>query len=406
MSMAGQRRRTARKRQGKKKPDLITAEPEDSARSALLARLVVDRSEPKLSPSHLLERQGMVGNQVVARTLGKQQIVRAKQDAGVVGREPISIEIVDAPAKKKGTIKDIVLDSLNTVEAMMNNYTGALENFETVVSNSSKEEAKLKDSSAIALEVVGKFVLDKAKSFAYDLMPGGKYAKEIIGLATSIGEAIEKEKKRSAAAMQENALKDFITGLRTKITEAESNLMAAKQDDAVEAQDKYDKKPTQSEKDGYRDYIEYRNHEITSVFQQFFSINALFTRITEAWINQTQAPGKGAPSMVYINMDKNWNVIGAYVDAPRGSRLAEQLLQTGGGDVELASLDVKRRITWFPAEGEGSGLARVWADVNAAGQIEEIAAWHFGKPYIEQFKALVSSKPVPATTKLTGVKKS
>src|SRR5690606_29527516 len=181
-------------------------------------------------------------------------------------------------------------------------------------------------------------------------------------------------------------------------------LMAAKQDDAVEAQDKYNSKPTASEKEGYRDYIEFRNHEITKMFQQFFSIHALFTRITEAWINQTQAPGSGRPAMVYINMDKDWNVIGASIDAPRGSRLAEQLLQTGGGDVELASLDVKRRITWFPAEGEGAGLARVWADVSAAGQIEEIAAWHFGKPYITQFKALVTSKPVPPTTKLTGVK--
>ena len=370
----------------------------------------VQRQIEEEEPVQMSTDYSLVGRETNAITDdgvgGRYARIASDKVAGPVvqrdGPGEIEVETIDVP-KKKGSVKDIVLDSLNTIQGIIVNFRGALENFETVVTQSSQEEAIPKATGLIVLDEISKFAMDKVFKLATEVVPGGKVASDLLSLGKSIGEAIEKEKKRAATASESNALKNFIIALRKKLTSAESNVLASKQDDAVSAQQKYDGLST-GKRQTYRSYQELNNSILTKQHSTF-SVDALFTLIAERWINQSKAPGKKYAAQVAISLDKDWKVINAYINAPRGSRLAEELLKSGGGEIDLTALDVPKHVTWFPLSGqEGAGLVRCFAFVSAKGKITKVGAWTMGAPYLGKFLNLVTTKPIPKTVKLSGHK--
>jgi hypothetical protein len=303
-------------------------------------------------------------------------------------------------------VKDIVLDTMNTTESIFVNYDGALDIFERVVDSSSKEEAAPKSTGLIVLEEVSKFAFKKVIDEITELVPGGKYVKDLIELSKSTLEAIEAEKKRSGKATEENSLKDFIVKMRKQIRTGWSQALQNKQDIAVEAQDVYDKKST-GDKEVYRRFLEVQNKLLTDQANSIFSINSLFTQISEGWINESKAPDKEYAAEVLIKLDKDWNVLSAYIDAPRGSRIAEELSNSGAQKVDLTSFDVPRHIMWYPlSDQEGGGLAWCEAQVDAKGHASQASANYFGSSYFNQFIKLLGSKPIPESTKISGFKTS
>lgn len=323
----------------------------------------------------------------------------------MIGVDLVPEEPVPVP-RKRGSIKEIVMDTMGGFEGWMINYNGALENFETVVMQSSKEEAAPKSTGEIVLNEISEFVFREITDFGSKLVPGGKFVKKIIGLGENISSAIEKEKKRQVAASESNSLKSFITILRNIITTMRSTLSDVKVDDAISAHMHYKKQRSRRAKRNYRKKIVLLNKQVSTALYTDFSVDALFNRITEQWIASTKVPGKRQAARVEITLDKGWNVINAYINAPRGSRLAEQLLLTGGGKVNLSELGVPRIVTWFPqSEQEGAGLSRCWAYVSAEGKIiGDLHAWLHGKSFLNEFGKLIKTKPIPNTVKISGYK--
>lgn len=347
--------------------------------------------------SATLQLQRMVGNQATQRLLNLASVsVQRAPDA-------IEVDIIEIPAKKGWTPKEVVRDTLNATESHFIHYDGALEIFAKVVETSSKEEAAPKSTGLIALEEVTKFVFDKAIDKITGMVPGGAVVKGLLDLAKSTTKAIEDEKSRSEKATEDNALKDFINDLRKTIRKGWTTVLSNKEDDAIKAQQIYDGK-TKGEKEAYFGYLELLNKNATDSLTGSSSMEALFELISESWISKNIAPGKKYPAEVVIKLDKNWQVLSAYLDAPRGSRIAEELAKHGA--LDLNNFDAPRSIYWYPqSDQKGGGLSWCSARLGAkASAYSDIGANVLGQHHLQAFVNLLASKPIPDTTKISGKK--
>ena len=313
-------------------------------------------------------------------------------------------EVIVPPPLKNLTIYEIVMDIMETIKGFPDNFLGALKNWIIVVTQKSKEEATPKEVGLIVIEEIGKFALDKAVDYVSSIVPGGKVAKALTSLVKSIGTAIENEKNRVEAATESNILKSFFVSLNTHFTTLHSSINAAKGNDAAAAREKYNHLHSEDEKRKYRERLVINNYMITNDLKTIYSVDALFQNISELWIRKTKMPGEKVYAQVRISLNEDWKVTDAYIDAPRGSRIAEQLLSGGEGKFDLSRFRVPRLIRWFPVPGEGSGLTRCWVHVSADGKFSGWGATLLGRPFLKKFLQLVTSKPIPQTVKLSGHK--
>ena len=373
---------------------------------------VLMSSENSLSPQNILHLQRTIGNQAVMDLVTSRQATHEGNQYNlnqindhVLQRDPnvIDVDIIEIE-QHPGDITDIVTDTLRTARGCLMNFGTALENFETRITNDSGEEAAPKDPAMIAMKEVGTFVLGQLRGQIAGAVPGGKIANDLIGLGEKIGKAIEAEKKRSRNATDKNAAANFIIDMRSLINDAAVDIETNMTEDIVSVRNKYDNAETDGERKAIRNYQELINSNITSMEKSTFSSNALFTNIVEYWINETNS-STGKPARVFINLDADWNVREAYLDAPFGSRLAEQLEKQG--PLNVMELSVPRVIQWFPHYGkEGGGLVRCLADMDAEGaQAKNVRAMGFqSQGYLQQFINLLSTQPIPETTTVNGNK--
>jgi len=364
-----------------------------------------------LTPQNILHLQRTIGNQAVIDLMASKQSnhaqsvqLKSKKDH-LLQRDPdvVDVDIIEIE-QHPGDITDIVTDTLRTARGCLMNFGTALENFETRITNDSGEEAAPKDPAMIAMKQVGTFVLGQLRGQIAGAVPGGKIASDLVGLGESIVKAIEAEKKRSKKAGDKNAAANFIIDMRSLINDAAVDVETNMTEDIVSVRNKYDNAKTDGERDAIRNYQELINSQVTSMEKTTFSSNALFTNMVESWINETSSKS-GRPAHVVINLDADWNVFEAYLDAPFGSRLAEQLEKQG--PLNVMELSVPRIVQWFPHHGEeGGGLVRCLADIDAEGsQAKNVRAMGIqSQRYVQRFVNLLSTKPIPETTTVNGNK--
>ncbi|MEQ8674074.1 MAG: hypothetical protein RLP44_24465 [Aggregatilineales bacterium] len=343
--------------------------------------------------------QHLVGNQQA------QQLIQTKRlpDSPTMTLQrddPVEVGIVEVPTHP-GDISEIVTDTLRTTRGCLMNFQTALDNFETRITNDSGEEAAPKDPAMIALQQVGTFVLGQLRSQIASAVPGGSFANSIVSLGQSIEQAIVAERRRSVAATERNAAANFVIRIRSLINTTAVDLESTMTEDVISVRERYD----QADSDGHRDAIRFHqeliNSQVTQMLQTTFSTEAIFTRIVEAWINENQSPS-GGQARVWINMDRGWTAREAYLAAPFGSRLAEQLEQQGS--LDLINLHVPRTVQWFPFYGEdGGGLVRCMADIDVDNHVTNIRAMGIQSgSYLQEFTNLVSTTPIPPTTQVNG----
>jgi hypothetical protein len=87
----------------------------------------------------------------------------------------------------------------------------------------------------------------------------------------------------------------------------------------------------------------------------------------------------------------------AHITAPRGSRLAGQLLQDHGGWFDLDDLHLARHVTWEPAE-----LASCQALVDAHGAPRRFDRNEKGGGFFDEFQRKLAGDGLPRTRILTG----
>lgn len=360
--------------------------------------------------------QGVVGNQAVAQMIQAQRedstastAVRHKaaDNVQLVQRQDtdqgIEVELIEVQSHP-GNITELVTDTFRTARGCLMNFHTALENFETRITAESGEEAAPKDPAMIALQQVGTFVLNQLRGQIASAVPGGKIANDLVSLGQSIEAAIQAERRRSAAATDRNAAANFIIQMRTLINNAAVDLETNMTEDIIAVRSQYDSAGSDGQREAIRFTQELINQQITQMEQSTLSPEALFTHLVEAWINETQAPGgRGQPAHIVINLDREWNVREAYLAAPFGSRLAEQLERQG--PLNVMDMDVPRKVQWFPFyDQEGGGLYRCFADIPAAGQqATNIGAMGIqSQQFLQEFVNLLGTKPIPEATKITG----
>lgn len=343
--------------------------------------------------------QQLVGNQQAQQLI---QTKRVNTDGLVLQRDDdvVPVEIVEVPAHP-GDISELVTDTLRTTRGCLMNFRTALENFETRITAESGEEAAPRDPAMIALQQVGSFVLGQLRSQITSAVPGGSFANSLVGLGESIESAIVAERRRSAAATERNAAANFIIRIRSLINTTAVNLESTMTEDVISARERYDHAESDGQRQAIRTQQEMVNAQVTRMMQTTCSAEAIFTRIVEAWINETSSPSGGA-ARVWINMDRGWTAREAYLAAPFGSRLGEQLQQDG--PLDLVNLHVPRTVQWFPFYGEeGGGLVRCMADIDVDNHVTNIRAMGVQSTrYLQEFVNLVSTTPIPPTTRVTG----
>lgn len=317
---------------------------------------------------------------------GGQTMLQKKDDL-------IDVEIIEAPSTKLTTVSALVEDTSNNQEVILENFSTALENFETIVSSSSAKEAIPKGVGAIVLEEITKVIIKEVLDKSLKEFPA---VKQIIELGASIITEVEKEKKSAGEAAESNAIGNFIVDERTKIRTLISAIKANKVELRQQAQAKYDNLKTEEEKKAYFDFISFQNSSIRTN-AALFSPQALFTKITELWIKSSGTAAK--PSRLFIRLDKNWNVITAHIHAPRGQRLAERLLRNApGGKIDLNNFESVRDIEFFP---EDLTFVNLTIDANGK-QIGNLTSNIFGRKYVQTFVDNFTKKGLPKTSVMTG----
>ena len=82
---------------------------------------------------------------------------------------------------------------------------------------------------------------------------------------------------------------------------------------------------------------------------------------------------------VTIVIDPEWRVVRAHIKAPRGHKLAGQLLAEHGGWFNLNDLQLARHVTWEPQE-----LAVCEALLDAQGQAAPLRPQREGRPVLRR----------------------
>ena len=101
---------------------------------------------------------------------------------------------------------------------------------------------------------------------------------------------------------------------------------------------------------------------------------------------------------VRIVIDSEWRVVRAHITAPRGHKLAGQLLSEHGGWFDLNDLHLARHVTWEPAE-----LAVCEALIDARGSAARAStATRRAAQFFDEFQERLRSGGLPHTRVLTG----
>jgi len=322
------------------------------------------------APGGASEREA---DQVAARIAsGEQAGPIQAAPGGEVSRQTYKLGEVDSgPAPldyevPETTNKDapgLVADNMNTMISTLVGFGGGLHEFSKVVESSTKKDTIPRDSVLIAMETVGKelgkHLLDNALS-AFPV--AGPILKALKDMIAGTYDAISTERKRAAGAAVSNALKDFFVTMNRVITGGQRALLREMEDQKAAA-----KKQVKSlDEKGQAEYIKRLlkvNAKLTALDEQRYTAKSIFSMIAAEWIRGSESPENSEDAYVEIIMGTDWTVKKAFLHAPRGDRLAEQLTQDAGGKFDITRFPVDRHIQWFPSESIlGSLGARVTAD--------------------------------------------
>jgi hypothetical protein len=359
--------------------------------NVLQGNLIINRQDDALEK----EATG-VSRAIMAQQSAPTVVHNRCQKTSVLQRKPevISVDIIEKP-KSELTVPELIEDNLNTDEAILENYRTAIENFETVVNSAAEKEGIPKGLGEIALEEINKFVINQIIDRSLKKYP---IAKDLVKLGKSIIEAAEKERKRAGEASVSSALGKFVVNQRTTLGNMISTLKMERINIKHEELRKYNKMDNTSKME-YREGLVWDNNSLSKMATSSHSSEALFQKLVECWIGGAKVGEK--PAHVFIRLDKDWKVVTAHINAPRGQRLAEQLLRISKGKVKLNDLNVPRTVEFKPLTLHVLD-ASVLTEITARGHMENFSANLSGKNYMQAFIDNISALGLPDTTIMTG----
>jgi hypothetical protein len=143
---------------------------------------------------------------------------------------------------------------------------------------------------------------------------------------------------------------------------------------------------------GYRAQLVGANMDLNTLEETTHSPRGIFKTIMERY--NESAKGRAD---VRIVIDSQWRVVRAHITAPRGSKLASQLLSDNSGWFDLNDLHLLRHVTWEPAE-----LAVCEAMIDSRGTPRRFDRNDRGGQFFDEFQERLRSSGLPKTRVLTG----
>ena len=240
---------------------------------------------------------------------------------------------------------DRLLDHhFNLIEASLHNFRDALDNFESIAKAPSSKETIEEDKASIIFGEVAKHYKDHLGSYVLKVLPLGSELGEFLAFG-SWSEAIQKEKGRARTAGEDHVLMKYIVGTRKWIAAERSKL--AKKATIIHSETTKHAARSDVEQALDRNDIMVANERLDQhVSAGAGTAQGHFSMIVVKWIEQTRIPGTQQKSQIRIRYDRDWNLMFAKLEAPRGERIAEEL--ANNGPVDLQSMRVRRVIEWMP----------------------------------------------------------
>jgi hypothetical protein len=328
-------------------------------------------------------------------------------DAMARDPDPIDVELIteDYGAWSIDKVGRYLSDQ---VLAAVVNARGALGMFSEVMEGpSSNEVAALQAASRATTSLLGALA-DNLARHAIEVVPGGRavwsgitdlrtFAKAHAGVRGASGDA--------AAATEERAVTAFIVQAIERVTEAERDVISNREP-FVAGVERHYSSLTEAEQSTFHEqtFLAARDAQ-QQVVSGPLSISAQFCTLSRAWMaedeRQTSPVWSLSAGQLVITLSEAWEVEDAFLDAPRGDRIAEQLMALHGGSLNVRELAVPMIVQW---RGERPSGGHVWIKAYLLGDgthYKTTGGSHFEvlKPELE---ARLADRGIPSITRLHG----
>jgi hypothetical protein len=360
-------------------------------------------ADPRDRAQAILQLQRLHGNAAVQRVIRSLQVTDASRDARVqmIGeraeepapsgrlekaalyREAIEAELDAAPFAAKSE-RDLMQDSVNTIGQIFTNYQAALHLFEAAVQEGAGEAVPrelAKDVLREAARDVFEPVLAAAAEAAGEV---ADHVADGFGVADTWPAEQPRAPGASAPAF---ALRNLVVAERRRIAATQMRLLKAQLSFSSSAEDK-----AAGGGASYRARLLGASMDLNELEETSHSAEGIFKTIMERY--KEAAKGRAE---VRIVIDSDWRVVRAHITAPRGHKLAGQLLSEHGGWFDLNDLHLSRHVTWEPAE-----LAVCEVLVDPHGAPRRFDRNEKGGQFFDEFQDRLRSEGLPHTRVLTG----
>jgi hypothetical protein len=360
-------------------------------------------ADPRSRAQAILKLQRQHGNAAVQRVIRSLQVTDASRDARVqmIGdraeepapsgklekaglyREAIEAELDTAPLAAKSE-RDLVLDSVNTIGQIFANYQAALHQFEAAVQDGGGEAVPRELAKEVLREAardVFEPVLAAAAETAGEV---AEHVEDGFGVTDVHPAETPREPGASAPAF---ALRNLMVAERRRIAATQMRMLKGQVTFADAAAGR-----AASGGDTYRKRLVGANMDLNEMEETTHSAAGIFKKMMDRY--KEAAKGRAE---VRIVLDADWRVVRAHISAPRGSKLAAQLLADHSGWFDLNDLHLPRHVTWEPAD-----LATCEAILDARGGTRRLDRNEKGGAFFDEFQQRLRTDGLPGTRVLTG----
>ena len=360
-------------------------------------------ADPRARAQAILQLQRLHGNAAVQRVIRSLQVTDASRDARVqmIGeraeepapsgrmekaalyREAIEAELDAAPLAAKSE-RDLMQDNVNTIGQIFTNYQAALHLFEEAVQDGAGE--------AVPRELAKEILREAARDVFEPVMAAaaeaaGEVADHVADGFGVADEAPAEQPRAPGASAPAFALKNLVVAERRRIAAAQMRLLKAQLSFSSTAEDR-------SAEGGasYRARLVGASIDLNELEETSHSAAGIFKTLMERY--QDAAKGRADVTIV---IDSQWRVVRAHIKAPRGGKLAGQLLSEHSGRFDLNDLHLARHVVWEPAE-----LAVCEAVLDASGRPRRFDRNQKGGAFMDEFQERLRADGLPSTRVLTG----
>jgi hypothetical protein len=359
-------------------------------------------ADPRTRAQWLMRLQRLHGNQAVQRAIRALQSTDAGRDARIqsIGdramepapsgkldrallyREAIEAELDTAPLAAKSE-RELVQDNVNTIGQIFTNYQAALHQFEAAAAGGIAESVPVGLAKEVLREAARDVFEPVFAAVSATVAGLGDRTADAMGVVDDLGEQQPREPGASAPA---HAIRNLLVAERrrlaathTGIVKGQVGFMAQAEERAVAGGD-------------YRSVLAACAESLNEMEAGSHSAGAIFKRLLERWTDAAEGRIE-----VRVVLDADWNVVRAHITAPKGGRLAGELLKGGSGWFSLRDLHLPRHVTWEPAE-----LAWCEAVLDGRGSVVRTARNERGGAHFDDFVHRLRTEGLPRTRVLTG----